>query len=298
MANSAFRNDRSATPLLLAALAVLAFAVLDAMLKGAVGRLPVFEVLFLRFGVGALYASLIFARTGQPMPGSEAFRANLVRAGAMVVSSVCLVHAFSILPLADAIVLGDSAPIFMALFGGLILGERVTGRAAAAILVGAAGVVVTLSGRLSVPHETQILASLSAVVSAAAYALSMILARRRSARDSVAFSVWAQNLFCMILVLPVAIAVWRSPATADLVWFAAIGLAAMVAHFLVLAAFARAAAARLAPIEFTGLLWAVSFGFLFFGETPGIEILLGGALIAASGLLVATHTSLPIEIPT
>jgi hypothetical protein len=52
MSESAIRNDRSVTPLLVAALAVFSFSILDAMLKGATARVPVLEVIFLRFVAG------------------------------------------------------------------------------------------------------------------------------------------------------------------------------------------------------------------------------------------------------
>jgi drug/metabolite transporter (DMT)-like permease len=296
MSESAIRNDRSVTPLLVAALAVFSFSILDAMLKGATARVPVLEVIFLRFVAGAIFASIIFARTGQSFPGIEAFRANLIRAAVMVVSSFGLVYAVSVLPLADAIVLGYSTPIFLALFGRLLLSEPVPRRAFAAIALGALGVAVMFHSRLSLPNGfLHILGSASALLSAAAYALSMILARMRSARDSIEFTIWAQNFFSMLLAIPGALLVWQAPSIGDLGYFGIVGLVAMVAHFLIVWAFTRAAAARLAPLEFTGLIWAGLLGFLFFHEQPGIEILLGAMLIAASGIIIATGRSQPVE---
>ena len=42
-----------------------------------------------------------------------------------------------------------------------------------------------------------------------------------------------------------------------------------------------------APLEYSILLWAAALGYLFFGEMPGITTWLGGALIIASGVVVA-----------
>jgi S-adenosylmethionine uptake transporter len=153
-----------------------------------------------------------------------------------------------------------------------------------------------LHSRLVLPDGfLHILGLASALLSAAAYALSMILARMRSAKDSIEFTIWTQNTFSMILSLPGAAIVWSAPTLGDLGYFGIIGAVAMVAHFLIVFAFSRAAAARLAPIEFTGLIWAGVLGFLFFGERPGIELLVGAALIAGSGIMVATGRSQPVE---
>jgi S-adenosylmethionine uptake transporter len=57
----------------------------------------------------------------------------------------------------------------------------------------------------------------------------------------------------------------------------------------------HAAATRVAPIEFTSILWAGIFGYLIFGEHPGNATLLGALLIAASGLMVTSQQSTPVE---
>ena len=43
----------------------------------------------------------------------------------------------------------------------------------------------------------------------------------------------------------------------------------------------------LAPLSYTGLLWAVSLGYVVFGEIPDWGTLIGGALITAAGIYLA-----------
>jgi drug/metabolite transporter (DMT)-like permease len=52
-------------------------------------------------------------------------------------------------------------------------------------------------------------------------------------------------------------------------------------------AFARAPASLLAPLSYTQMIWAVVAGVLVFGDTPDAITLLGMAVIAVSGLVVA-----------
>ena len=52
-------------------------------------------------------------------------------------------------------------------------------------------------------------------------------------------------------------------------------------------AFARAEAARLAPLEYTALIWAALIGYTVFDEVPTLATLSGGALIIAAALLTS-----------
>jgi S-adenosylmethionine uptake transporter len=289
-------NDTSLKPIAVAILGVFSFAILDALLKSVAIRFPTVEVVFLRFASASVFATALLIWSRPKMPTGEAVFATFLRACATVGATAGFVYAVAVLPLANAVVLAYSAPFFMALFGWLLLGEPVSRRAAGAIAVGFAGIIVTMAGRLATAGSMEMaLGSGSAILSGACYALSMILARKRSAHDTVEFTVWGQSVFSSLIVLPFAISGWQPVDTGAAVSFGAIGLAAVVAQCLVVWAFMHAAATRVAPIEFTSILWAGTFGFLFFGEPPGVATLIGALLIAVSGLMVANQQSSPVE---
>src|SRR5690606_482076 len=104
------------------------------------------------------------------------------------------VFALTMLPLATVVVLAYTAPMFMVVLGRIMLGEKVGRKAVLAIILGFAGVVVTMAGRMALADPMEmLLGCVSALVSSASYALSMILARLRSTEDSVEFTVWGQN---------------------------------------------------------------------------------------------------------
>ena len=60
----------------------------------------------------------------------------------------------------------------------------------------------------------------------------------------------------------------------------------MSAHMLVNRALKISDAAAVAPLQYTLLMWAVFFGWLFFGDTPRVSMLIGAALIVGSGLFI------------
>ena len=88
-----------------------------------------------------------------------------------------------------------------------------------------------------------------------------------------------------LLTAPAALLTgFRIPDLADLPAFLLLGFAAGAAILLNAAAFRRAPAAVLAPIDYLGIAASAAIGFLWWGESPSLAVLLGGALIAAAGL--------------
>jgi S-adenosylmethionine uptake transporter len=109
--------------------------------------------------------------------------------------------------------------------------------------------------------------------------------RHRATRDPLAQIILFQNLGpALILALP-ALWVWTPPTSADLWLFALLGTIGVAAHTMLAHAFARVEAARLAPIGYVTLVWAVLFGFLFFAELPGLATVAGALLIVLGALV-------------
>jgi S-adenosylmethionine uptake transporter len=98
--------------------------------------------------------------------------------------------------------------------------------------------------------------------------MGLVLLRARAQRDAAIIIVVFQNVGPMILISPFAAAVWIPPTGADLQLFMLIGVLGVAGHLLLTSAFARAEAARLAPLEYTALLWAGLLGYAMFGEVP------------------------------
>jgi drug/metabolite transporter (DMT)-like permease len=75
------------------------------------------------------------------------------------------------------------------------------------------------------------------------------------------------------------------PAPSDLVRFAATGVLGTSGHLFLANAFARSEATRLAPFEYTSLIFAAGLGFVIFGEVPGLLTLAGAGFIIVSALI-------------
>jgi drug/metabolite transporter (DMT)-like permease len=274
-------------PALLAALGVGVLSGMDALIKNVAARHHTFEVAFLRYAVGLIFAGAALAIVRPGWPTRESLVVNGSRSFIVALTASCFFFALGALPLAETVALSFLSPVFLAIFGVMILREPVDGRIAVALFVGLAGMLVIIGPRIGAEgySGTAALGAIAALVSAVSYALAMTLLRARARHDPVVTIVFIQNIGPALILLGPALAVWRAPAPDDWLLFLGIGALGVGGHLLLAMAFARAEAARLAPVEYTALVWAALFGLIFYGEWPAPWVLGGAALIVGAAFI-------------
>lgn len=275
-------------PALRAAAGIAVLSIMDAVIKAMAVHYPTFQVTFLRFAFGSLVAVGIVAVSRPGWPSSETIKANLARSVVGVITAVSFFYALGQLPLAETLVLSFLSPMFVALFGLLLLRERVDPRVLAAIAVGFGGTLVVVLGQSaegSVPRSWTGVGA--ALLSAVTYALSLVLLRQRAQRDKFMHIVLLSNLGPAVIVAPFALLVWGPVDVTHLGWFLVMGMLGTAGHILLATAYAKAEAARLAPLEYTALIWAAFIGYGVFQEIPTWATFGGGILIVSAAALAS-----------
>lgn len=65
-----------------------------------------------------------------------------------------------------------------------------------------------------------------------------------------------------------------------------LGLISAVGQYLLYEAFRHASASTLAPVEYTGLIWAFIYGYAFWTEIPAANVFAGALFIIAFGIFL------------
>lgn len=287
---NAGRNDASALPILLAILAIFVLTVMDALIKRLTAGWSTLDLVATRYTMGALCCIPLVLALRPPRPSPEMLKANAIRAVVVLATALLFFYALAKLPLVEAVVFSYLAPLFMALLGRLMLGERVSPATGIAIVLGFAGVVVIAVGKgLGTTGLGSDLVGIAAALAAAfTYALAMVLLRQRTASDHILAIVAAQNVFAFAMVLPLALAFGSPIALMVTEWPSALAIGALgtLGHLLFAEAFKRAPAARIGAVEYTGFVWALPIGLIGFGELPSLAALAGAALIICGSLML------------
>jgi S-adenosylmethionine uptake transporter len=277
----------SPTTVLRAMLGIALLTAMDAVIKGQMQQHPFIVALFMRFAMGGLFAVVVLALVRPAFPTRDSLIGNSIRVPLVVVTAGSFFYSISVLPLAEALTLSFLAPVFVALLGGLLLKEKLDGRIFQALGFGLAGMLVMVWPRLQGGVAGAELGVAAALFSAVAYAFNLILLRRIAVKEHPAVIVAFQNAGpALVLAIPAMLA-FVPMTLADLGAYALAGALAVGGHLMLTSAFARAAASRLAPIEYTALIWASLLGYLMFSEVPLLTTYLGALLIVAGAVAVS-----------
>ncbi len=274
-------------PVLMATLGIFLLTGMDAVVKGQMHTHPVVVSIFLRFVMGGLVALATLAWLAPPKPTGPEIRANLLRVPLVVLTAGSFFYSISQLPLAEAISLSFIAPAFIAVLGVVLLKEKLDRNILLALAAGFVGMLVMLFPKLQEGVTGSTLGVIAALFSAFAYAFNIILLRRLAVNQHPATIVAFQNWGPAVLLLPFALWFWSSPSGSDLAMFLLAGLLGTSGHLLLTFAFSRANASRLAPTEYTSLVWAAIIGFTVFGEVPTLYTFAGSALIVLGAFTLA-----------
>ncbi|HRD78823.1 MAG TPA: DMT family transporter [Hyphomicrobiaceae bacterium] len=271
---------------LLLVLAEGLLTIMDGIIKGLAQRYPTLQIAGLRFGFGFVWAAALVAVLRPGWPTLETVKANAVRSALSVATATLFFYALGQLPLAEVFALSFIAPIFMVLLGVIVLGEQLEGRIAAGLVTGLVGLALIVWHRIGaeIYAPDALLGAVAVIVSALLYAATSILLRARATRDHAAWIVCVQPMLPALVLMPSAVPGWTPVAQMDLMIFVGIGLLGTIGHFVLAHAFARAEAARLAPLHYVTLVWGVLIGYVFYSEIPSLMVLAGAALIIAGAL--------------
>jgi drug/metabolite transporter (DMT)-like permease len=266
---------------MLAATAVL--TCMHASVRHVSADMHAFEIAFFRnlFGLFTILPLALRAGMGSfksRQPGLQVLR-SIFGLGAMT----AWFYGLSVVPIAQATALSFTSVIFGSLGAALILGERMRARRWSAVAAGFVGALVILRPGLGDVEP----AALIVVLSSLCWAGALLTVKKLSTTDSVVCIVTWNSVLLTVLSLPVALPVWVTPSTEQLLWLGIIGVLATLGHLAMTSAFKASDATAVFPVDYTRLLWASVIGYLAFGEIPDLWTWIGGTIIFASTTYIA-----------
>jgi drug/metabolite transporter (DMT)-like permease len=282
-------------------LGVLVFSLQDAIIKQVSGDYSVTEAVTIRSLIAIpILAWLVHREAGLGAIASPRFWWLTLRAFALFISYTAYYLAFPALPLADAVALYFTAPLFITALAGPFLGERVGWRSWAAIFAGFAGVIIMLQPGSSLFEPAALLSLLSALLYGSAALMTRRLGITETASVMSFYQTWVflvgaagVALFFQIAGIESAshpsleflVRPWTIPVAVDFSLMAACGAIAAVGMVLLTHAYRIAQANLVTAFEYTGILWVPLWGFVFFAEVPRWTTVLGAILIVAAGVI-------------
>ena len=281
---------------------VAVFSVQDLILKLLSGAYPLHQAMVLRSLTAIPFLLLLVHLDGGLgrlfTPGT---RAMIWRGVVMFLAYTSYYLALAALPMATTVALYFSAPLFITVLSVFFLAEKVGPRRWSALVAGFAGVLIMVRPGSDLFDW----AALLPVLSGLTYAISMIAARRLGTTESAAaLAFWGNAVFLVAALamsallgsgsyegdahpsLEFLLRGWVMPSAFDLFLMASCGVIAAAGLTLLTQAYRIGEASVVTPLEYTGLLWSVIYGWVFWRDWPTMPDWTGIAIIIAAGLYI------------
>lgn len=264
---------------------------MQAMVKAVTIGIPPGEIVFFRsiFALPVIFAWLAYEgrlhsalRTRQPL-------AHVSRGTVGVMAMGLNFTAVGYLALPDITAIFYASPIITVVLAAIFLGEQVRLVRVSAVLAGLLGVMIIMWPQLSgwgSGDDLKAFGAMLALCAACFVAVAKILVRMLVGVDPPSTVVIYASLTAITLSLLTIPFGWIMPTRTEFLLLLGAGLAGGVGQLMLTTAYTHAEASTIAPFDYSSMIFALAFGYLFFGDLPTMQTLLGAAIVITAGMVI------------
>ena len=281
---------------------MLAFSVQDSIMKYIYSFVSLYEVYIIRTLVSLIIILLFLKLTRKPIIFKTQYPIlTFCRVILFFFGFSFFYVSLTVLPLATATALFFVTPFLITIFAKFLLKEQIGPRRWLAVIIGFIGVYVILNPDFSNFDYM----SLTPILCAFCYSLSMIIIKLTSEKDSVYTQTFTFYIGAIIISIIFYFIIGDGlyntidhPASQFILreWFVnlensillmiATGFTSSLAFIFIFSAYRIASPAAVSPFEYSILLWSSLSGWFFFDEIPGVKTVIGMLLIVCGGIYI------------
>lgn len=268
---------------------MLFFSMLDAGMKWLADHYNIIQVAFFRSAFSLLpLAILLWAKGGVSLLKTKIPLWHLARGVIDYLALLCIILAFSLMPIANATAIAFTAPLFITALSIPFLGEKVGPYRWGAIIVGFIGTLIIIQPGMTMFNW----GAIAALASALLFSVNIIMTKKMTKTERsitivfISASIW--TVFSLIL-LPFF---WETPTSYwHFALFVLLGLVGGAGQYCLSEAIRLGSPSVVTPYEYSGLIWANLFGLFIWNEIPNNPVILGTLIIVCAGLYILYRES-------
>jgi drug/metabolite transporter (DMT)-like permease len=267
--------------------ATVMFAASSAISKWQVASFSFAEVLCLRAIASlATCAVLILPRRGLVVFRTQRLAAHAGRNLTQAVAQSFIIIAFGLMPLAGAIAINFSAPLFATLAAAIWLKEKIGTVRGLALVIGFLGVLLVASPGA----DSFRIGALFAVGNALLYGSVTAAVRGMTATESAeTLTMYQMVLLALFFAIAMPVVGFAAPDGRDLTAMLINGVLNGIGQYWWTRSLSLAPPAAVGPFYYFSLVWAMLLGFAFWGDVPTLSLIAGSAVVVGSGLSLLWH---------
>jgi len=264
------------------------FSLMTLCVKNIDNRIPIYELVFFR-SVISLMITLFIINQKNINPFGKNKPLLILRGVLGTLALVCIFYAIRNMPLSISTVIQYTYPIFISLFAGIFLNEKITRNLVYALIFGWIGIFVILyPTQLSkISIEIENISILLAFLGSICTALAYITVKKLSFNENVYVIIEYFPLVSFITLLPIVLINWVTPNWNELIWIIGIGFFTQLGQTFLTIGLKKFPASEASIINYLQVLFGSIWGILFFSEIINMNFILG-ALLVLLGTIIST----------
>ena len=297
-------NSKNNNPkgIILILLAMMVFSVQDSIMKYIYNYVSLYEVYLVRTLVSFIIILLFLKLTKKPIVFKTKYPLlTSIRVVLFFFGFSSFYNSLTVMPLATATALFFVTPFLITIFAHFFLKEEIGIRRWSAVIIGFVGVYIILDPNF---NNFDYL-SLTPILCAFCYSLSMIIIKKTSDKDSVYTqtftfyigAIFISSIFYFVIgdgqyntsshiASQFIFKEWFANLEDSILLMVATGVTASAAFLLLFSAYSIASPSVVSPFEYSILFWSSLSGWIFFNEIPGVNTIVGMIIIVSCGIYI------------
>ena len=265
------------------------FSLMTLCVKNIDERIPVYELVFFRSLLSLSITLLFIKKNNINLLGKN--RPLLITRGVLGTSAlVCIFYSIRSMPLSISTVIQYTYPIFISIFAGIFINEKITKNIFFALFIGWIGILVILNPNQLSTINVQIdnIAVLIAFLGSICTALAYVAVKKLSFTENVYVIIAYFPLVSLITLFPIVLINWITPNLNEIIWIIGIGLFTQLGQTFLTIGLKRFPASEASTINYLQVLFGSIWGILFFSEIININFLLGALFVLLGTIISST----------
>ena len=265
------------------------FSLMTLCVKNIDKRIPIYELVLFRSLISLIITSSIINLKNINPWGKN--RPLLILRGVLgTLALVCIFYAIRSMPLSISTVIQYTYPIFISIFAGIFIKEKITGNLVFAAIVGWFGILIILNPtqlsniNVDIKNFSVWIAFLGSIFTALAY----VTVKKLSFTENVYVIIEYFPLVSFIALLPIVLMNWVTPTWNELVWIIGIGLFTQLGQTFLTVGLKNLPASEASTINYLQVIFGSIWGVLFFSEIININFIIGASLVLLGTIISGT----------
>ena len=268
--------------------ASLFFSIMTVCVKKIDERIPIYELVFFRSLLSLAITSIVIKKKRISPWGNN--KILLILRGLLgTLALVCIFYSIRNMPLSISTVIQYTYPIFISIFSGILINEKITKSTMISLIVGWLGVFVILNPTqlLSLNIDLEKITVLIAFIGSISTALAYITVKKLSYTEDVFIIIKYFPLISIITLSPYVLINWVTPNPKDLIWIIGIGLFTQLGQTFLTIGLKNLPASEASTINYLQVFFGTMWGIFFFSELINVNFLFGSLLVLL-GTIIST----------